>query len=107
MLNKKSMDELAFDSVMDALFPKKAKLDVSKISDEAQRQLLADTIRKYAEHLKGRAECQACKESIKQHQCVCEAHYHDYQECYEGWCLPCFLIRSARAAYPDDPKWQE
>ena len=105
IMNKKSMDELALDSIMDALFPSRKKLDISKISNKAQRKLLDETIKKYAKHLKGRAECQACKDNLAKDGFVCEAHYHDYVTCGEDWCLPCFLLRSARKAYPDDQKW--
>ena len=107
MLTKKSMDELALGSVMDALFLSRNKIDVAKISDLAQRKLLIDTTERYVEHQKGREKCEPCKENLKENGCVCSAHYHDYAACHEDWCLPCFLLRSARAAYPDDQKWQE
>jgi len=105
-LNKQSMDELALDSIMDVLFPAE-KIVTSKISDETQRKLLVDTIKRYSKYLDGKAKCQSCKDSLAKTGVVCSAHFHDYAECSNDWCLTCFLLHSARAAYPDDPRWWE
>jgi len=106
-LSKKSMDELQLASVIAALLPNKKEIDPTKISDEAERQLLINTIKLYSDHQDTRKDCEACKISFEKYQCVCGYHFHDYCNCNEDWCLPCLLVRSGQAAYPDDPKWFE
>jgi hypothetical protein len=119
MLNRQSIDELGITSILQCLFPqwhtlrykrlrKKMKIFHSQnITNTHDRELYIATVRKYKQHRKSRVNCAECKANLATHGYVCDKHFHDYCTCNEDYCLPCLLLRSARSAYPDDPKWYD